>query len=144
MLQTALGSPPGTFRIKYHRYTHTLRVPSPDGFMHPHQLNTTGTDFRFYSDTPNRIRVSRLTQSPQTVVKYDHQSTSVQSDNKLPWSLCTGPRIEISLQMTLNINQINSRLRQYQSHLDMNMKTSNEYVIIIRIWYQQWCKSSSQ
>jgi len=45
--------------------------------------------------------------------------------------------------MTLNINQINSQWSQYQSHLDMNMKTSNEYVIIIRIRYQQWCILSS-
>ena len=45
--------------------------------------------------------------------------------------------------MTLNINQINSQLRQYQSHLDMNMNSSNKYVIIIRNRYQQWCKLNS-
>jgi len=45
--------------------------------------------------------------------------------------------------MIFNINQINSQLRQYQSHLDMNMRISNKYVIIIRNWYQQWWKFNS-
>jgi len=132
--------PPGTIRIKYHRHTHTLWLPNPDGFIHPHQLNTSGTDLRFCKDTPNRIRVYRLSQSPQTVAKYDHQSTSIQSDSKLPYLLCTDSRIEISLRMMFNIDQINSQMYQYQSHLDMNMRSTDKYVIVIRNWYQQWCK----
>jgi len=61
--------------------------------------------------------------------------------NQLPYSLTTSfrifnhtdARIEISLQMIVNINQIDSQWYQYQSHLDMNVRTSSKYVIIIRI-----------
>ena len=45
--------------------------------------------------------------------------------------------------MVFNINQINSQLYQYQSHFDMNMRSSNKCVIIIRNRHQQWCKLNS-